>query len=203
MDKDNLYRDEKHAIENRYMRTKHWFEGELQTSMRQQTDPEWDGYVFWRDCYDADIRLLNAKYEKQFCHKTGKSVEDRHMWVGINPDIKKHPNLVSLYEVFKKSRVLRKYNYEAVVESHTEGGYRPHVHMILYTQERPNRIIQKLARAFECNENFVDCKSSYELSAHKQYISGDKRESKQDLVQQDLIERNLNQIPHTIINTPN
>jgi hypothetical protein len=199
---DNLYRQEKQAIEARYMRTKHWFEGELQTSYRKQ-NPEWDGYVFWRDCYDAEIRLLDAKYEKQFCLKTGKKVEDRHMWIGINPDIKKHPNLVSLYKIFTKSRVLRKYKYNAVVESHTDGGYRPHIHMIIYTQERPNRIIQKLARAFECNENFVDCKTSYELEAHKQYINGLKRESKQIHVENDRFERDQNGIPHTIVNDPN
>ena len=194
---DSLYAQEKKAIEARYLRTKHWFEGELQTHIRMTDNPEFDGYVFWRDCYDADIRLLNDKYEKQFCLKTGKKVEDKHMWVCINP---KYSSLKDLYEDFVKSKVVRKYNYEAVVESHTNGGYRPHIHMIIYTEERPNRIIDKLSRVFKCDKNFVDCKTSYELEAHRKYLCGEKREEKLDNVDGDRNERDANGIPHLITN---
>lgn len=193
---DSLYNQEKKAIEARYLRTKHWYEGELQTYM-QRTKPEFDGYVFWRDCYDADIRLLNAKYEKQFCLKSGRVVEDKHMWVGINPSYK---YITDLYNDLVNSKVLRKYKYEAVVECHTENGVRPHIHMIIYTEERPNRIISKLANVFKCGRNFIDCKTSYDLEIHKKYLSGDKREEKKENVEKDRRDRDHLGIPHLIIN---
>jgi len=218
------YGKEKREIVDKYIRLKPWYVGDLQKSIRaKQTidylnntqpreadDPlpnrtEWSGEVFWEQCLNAELNKLNLAYEKYLPNDD----KVKYTWVGINPSIEHYPTMLSLYLQLEKLTVPNNsinvnrrcdWKYEAVVEGHTKQGYRPHIHMILYTKIKPGRIVDSFSKHFKCEKNFVEVKNMKSFYHEKKnYIRGKKDDSKIKYVEQDKKEREDNNIPHLII----
>lgn len=206
------YGKEKQMIIDKYVRLKPWYEGDLQRSMRAHTshdylgetinrpdeDPitdraNWSGTLFWEACLNAELKKLNLAYE-QYLPKSDDKV--KYTWVGINPDVNDYPTMLSLYN---KLNALKNWKFEAVVEGHTPNGYRPHIHMILYTKIRPNRIVDTFSKHFKCAKNFIEVKNMKQFYSEKQdYIRGKKAKEKISFVELDKQERDENKIPHLV-----
>jgi len=203
------YAKDKQKLVDKYLRLKDWYVTELQSSIRSpyvrgmfgdeprpEPDPlpdraNWSGAEFWESCLNTELKKLDLQYEK-YLPKPAFT----YMWVGIDPDIKLYPTMLSLYEKLDK---LQGFEFKAVVEGHTENGYRPHIHMILFTKICPNRIIKTFSKHFRCAENFVEAKNFKCFYEDKlDYIKGNKKKDKLDLVKKDMQERQLNRIPDLI-----
>lgn len=201
---DAVYSAEKRQLIEKYTRLKPWFEGALQRQVRTTiydgsgSDPianrrEWDGFDFWRQTIECELNRLERRYEIYTCPED----PSRYMWVGINPDIRIFPSISALYERLK----LLNMRYYAVVEAHTESGYRPHIHLILFTHQKPHRVIDKLSKHFECSKNFVEAKNFTKFYSEKlNYLKGIKRPEKEALVLNDKMERHKANIPDFIKN---
>lgn len=201
------YARERQQLVDKYLRLKPWYEGDLQRTIRaaksdENPDPitnraEWSGTEFWEQCFNAELNKLTTQYEKYIDPVDDGEV--RYMWVGIDPDIKIYPDMLSLY---KRLNELEKYSFLAVVEGHTEKGYRPHIHMILFTTIRPNRIIKNFSKFFKCKENFIEAKNNKKFYKEKlDYVNGKKTANKMKYVEADKKERKENNIPDIIDTT--
>jgi len=165
--------------------------------------PEWDADAEHLKFFKQSMEKLNLKYN----FKDLSADRLNHMWVMISPDPiikykymfeeKETKNTIKL--LYQKLKALNiKEKYIATVEAHTKEGYRPHIHMILYSNQRPNRIIDKFSKYFNCEKNFIECKTSYNHSINLKYLKGDKQDEKKEYVEADRVEREQNQIPHLI-----
>lgn len=206
-------------LDKKYADLYPWYVRSLEPFVRHNTDQsfldgshcpitpikDFDGHAFWADCYETEKRSILARQESYFCKSRGYDTTDKHFWIGVNPVSAKQTEIkmINLYNTLKGSSVLKKWHYEAVVEGNTDEGYRPHIHMILYSPlHHPNRIISKLSKLFKCDKNFIDCKTDYKLSIHKNYIRGIKTDSKLGHITMDRIEREEYSIPHIIESMP-
>ncbi len=199
-----VYSAEKRALIEKYTRLRPWYEGSLQTQVRTTiydgsgSDPiinrlEWDGFKFWQDAINCELNRLDRRFEIYTCPED----PSKYMWVGINPDIRYFPSISALYERLK----LLDMRYYAVVEAHTESGYRPHIHMILFTHMKPHRIVEKFAKHFECEKHFVEAKNYTKFYTEKlAYLNGKKRTEKEAFVLNDRLEREGANIPDLIKN---
>lgn len=136
-----------------------------------------------------NIARINYKYD---C-LSGPS----HYWIGINPyetseDIdndKILPLFQKMEQSVRKHKMFNK-GYLYCIEAHTEGGIRPHIHlMIKDTQPKQSRVIETLAKVFNCEKHFIQVKKFTDgtlYSEHLKYIKGEKQESKEEFVQNDL-----------------
>lgn len=206
------YAKEKQQIVDKYIRLKPWYEGDLQKSVRERNSlqnetepdpitnrPEWSGTEFWEQCFNAELKQLNLAYEKYF-PKNNEADDDniKYTWVGINPDIKEYPTMLSLYNRLKELPKIFQH-FEAVVEGHTKNGYRPHIHMVLFTKVKPYRIVQTLSKFFKCQPQFVEVKNYKKFYSEKiDYIRGKKDKEKMPYVLKDREERLENNIPNTL-----
>lgn len=132
--------------------------------------------------------------------------EKSHLWIGVNPP----PDTINLSSLYSKLiTALSRYkwidegSYIASVEAHTEGGYRPHIHLLISHSplEKPNRVIKALATHFKVNASSIQCKAYHKgllYQEHIDYIMGDKCEAKQDNVVKDNKERDDLGIPNVI-----
>lgn len=92
-------------------------------------------------------------------------------------------------------------SYEMVVEQHTDGGVRPHVHALIEVKAttRKNHMITRLARIFKIQENFVSvCITSVPslLDRYRRYLRGEKSLVKSENVVKDQEVREKLGIPH-------
>ena len=88
------------------------------------------------------------------------------------------------------------------VEANTDGGYRPHIHMMCPVGTRPARVVQQLSKHFKVQPQSIECKAYYRgilYQAHLKYIKGEKRTEKISNVEKDIAERNEEGIPHFIL----
>ena len=97
-----------------------------------------------------------------------------HLWIGVNPPKNKY-NLLDLFNL--TTQVIMKYKWAQIhafaVESHTDGGYRPHVHMMVTSKEKPGRVIAALARHYCLPKPSIQCKAhqrGYLFGEHYDYI---------------------------------
>jgi len=188
------YTKEKQQCVDKYLRLKPWYEGDLQRTVRT-TKPDslpdpiterssWSGTVFWESCFKAELNKIEQQYSTLLAPKDAI----RFMWVGIDPDITIYPNMLSLFNRLKE--LSSRFNFQAVVEAHTENGYRPHIHMILFTKDRPNRIVSTFSKFFKCKPNFIEAKNMKQFYQEKlEYIKGNKTASKLKYVEADKKER--------------
>jgi hypothetical protein len=164
--------------------------GTLRSWVKECLDKNGDfsGELFAMSRCKDDYNHLAKKYEKYLAVNPNK-----HRWIQISPDPKKYPTMLELY---KKLCSLNLDNYIANVEAYTQHGYRPHIHMILFDiKTRPNRIIDKLSKHFNCDKNFVECKNSTEFDRNFNYIKGNKSPDKMPNVLLDREERLKEGIP--------
>lgn len=107
-------------------------------------------------------------------------------WIGINPP----PNSISLGDIFNKGKELPYKHYMMCAEQHTDGGIRPHLHILALVSKttRPNKEIARLAKMFNIKESSVEVKITNNEGLNLQrekYILGDKTEDKQEKVLKD------------------
>lgn len=135
------------------------------------------------------IARINYKYD---C-LSGPS----HYWVGINPLPKTDdPDSSLLLPLFSKmEQCVRRHKmfkkgYLYCIEAHTNEGFRPHIHLLLSdTTPKQSRVIETLAKSFNCEKHFIQVKKFTDgvmYPEHIKYIKGDKQESKEQFVQNDL-----------------
>lgn len=202
-----MYANEKRKIVEDYTRRKEFFIGPLQESMRKpytydyegniiprsQPDPivdraNWSGEEAWFKLLESELANLEKKYEKYL-----PKPEKKYMWIGINPP---DYTMKSLYDDLEELKLDK---YTAVVEGHTEHGYRAHIHMIYTGHHKPYRIIDKLSKHFNCQPNFIEAKNLNHYYEEKlEYIKGNKCNEKKEYVQADRAEREKYKIPHFI-----
>jgi len=158
---------------------------------------------FIHDVMEKSLFRLNQRY-----YPPKPDAEKSHLWIGVNPP----PDTITLSQLHKRlMTALSKYkwiqpeSYLAVVEANTEGGYRPHIHLLITSYdkplEKPNRVITALSTHFNISKNSIDCKPYHKgllYQEHVDYIDGNKRDSKKDNVELDRREREEFKIPHII-----
>jgi len=87
---------------------------------------------------------------------------------------------------------------QAVLEFHTDKGHHPHVHMYIHCNLPKSKVIEKLfatkgLKKVCTAKNFIDCDTG--LPRHKEYVLGNKQESKEEYVKADKRLRLENNIP--------
>jgi len=87
----------------------------------------------------------------------------------------------------------------AVLEFNTDKGLHPHLHMYIHCNLPKSKVIEKLfatkgLKKVCSGKNFIDCKQG--LPYHKDYVLGNKQESKEELVKADKLLREQFSIPH-------
>lgn len=107
-------------------------------------------------------------------------------WIGINPP----PNTISLEELYTLGKQLPYKHFTMCVEQHTDGGIRPHLHILAIVSKtaRANKEIPRLAKMFNVGENSIECKISNNENLNNQrykYVIGEKREEKLKNVEKD------------------
>lgn len=201
-----MYALEKDRTTQHYQAKKAFFTGVLQSSCRgtypnqdwpamafvptkyQNEDGEFSGEKCWLDFYQSECKILYETYKEHLPVQ-----EQKFMWIGINPDFK------SMKDLYTKLKTLPLGNYTATVEGHTEKGYRPHIHMLLITQHKPYRVIEKISKHFSCATNFVEAKNMNKYYEEKMnYLKGIKIDEKKLYVEKDIKERDSSGIPHLV-----
>lgn len=128
--------------------------------------------------------------------------EKKYLWIGINPPPGKY-SMLQLHEktlaAINKLKWLKEHAY--TVEGHTDGGYRPHVHMMIPKVVKPHRVIESLSSYYKVETNSIECKAGYCYNEHLKYIMGEKKNEKICNVEKDIVERNEIGIPNYILST--
>ena len=160
---------------------------------------DFSGEKLAMDNCKSDYKALYKKYEKYL-----KLDPNKHRWIMISPvplnahkkEVPADAFKVKMVDLYKKLCSLNLDNYIACVEAHVKEGYRPHIHMILLDiKTRPNRIVDKLSKHFNCAKNFIECKNSNEFERNFEYIKGNKQKDKMPRVKLDREERLRDGIP--------
>ena len=148
--------------------------------------------------------LVNLK-EQVYGKSTNLPPNERsHLWIGIDPP----PNTITLKELWTRTlSALRKYKWLAThaccAEAHTKNGYRPHIHLLAITSEKPGRVIAALANHFSLKKNSIECKAHHRghlFGEHYDYIIGKKLTEKMKEVDLDTLERKKHEIPDYLQN---
>ena len=91
------------------------------------------------------------------------TIKPSHLWIGINPPPGKY-TMEKLCQMTKG--IVKKYKWMEdnawCIESHTEGGYRPHIHMMVSyntNKIRPARVIQMLASSYKVEKHSIESKT--------------------------------------------
>lgn len=150
----------------------------------------------YTDLIEKDKNFMQVKYTP--------IKKDNFAWIGINPEVGTY-TMEALY-----SHAVSKLPYSAyelVVEQHTDGGIRPHLHILVRISgnARKNHIITRMAKIFDIQENFVQVRitnSSSLVEKYKKYLRGEKTDSKTENVSKDKIDREKNNIPDIYICPP-
>lgn len=128
---------------------------------------------------------------------TRKKEPDYHAWIGVNPP----PGTVTMRELIDIP--LPYQNYEMVVEQHTAGGLRPHLHILAKVSKttRPKTEINRLAKLYNLLPSSIDYKISINsviTNAHRAYIRGNKASEKAENTASDREAREKESIPHLL-----
>lgn len=178
------------------MNRKIW-ESCIEESIKFQQLAKEMGYL---DLVEKDKDFMRLK-QKEFRTSTCGL---QHAWIGVNPPIDKYNSLKALYEHAVDKMPYGK--YQMCAEQHTKGGVRPHLHILLEvsSNERKSHIITRLAKAFDVEESSIQARISKNkvlIDKWRQYLRGEKADSKMDDVKKDAEYREKNNIPH-IYNVP-
>jgi len=150
-------------------------------------------------------RICPDKYDhfkQQFLEEEqakSKFAKDSYAWIGINPP----PDTSSLLDLYHKLLECNIYGGKAVVEQHTEGGVRPHIHQLakVAPNVRKNHMITRLAKKYGLNENSINItisKNKVLIDKWTDYINGQKKDEKLENVDKDRQDRLELNIPDLI-----
>lgn len=162
---------------------------------RFQTIPD---LIKWM--YDYDLEMLKIRFNKNFPQP------QKFKWIGINPcstNTEERNMVYTLYKILRDKIAKHQWlqNHAFCIEAYTEGGFRPHIHLILITDTRPARIIDSLSKWFGCKPNMIQVDSlSFGIRDKLRYVNGEKAEAKLSYVKQDQDLRDALNIPHLISN---
>ncbi len=188
---DGMFRKEKQALEDQYMKYKANYISLFPKGMVME-----DGTILPLDdilqkmVYDglvSDIKKLELIHQKT----SGRS----HHWIGINPPPTKYTLLElasAMQDATAKYTLFEEGSYAYTLEQNTTGGIRPHIHLFLTTTTRPARIIETLAKHFKVAKPSIDLKTYRKgilWEEHLAYINGDKKSEKMDNVAQDNLDK--------------
>jgi len=198
---DQLYNKERKLIEDQAMKQLENIR-ELYPDGMRLDNGEWLSLEYLETMlvyngHHVEMKRLKDKYDRL----GGRS----HHWVGINPP----PDSISLLELYNKmEKIIKKYsmfsetNYLYSVEQHTEGGVRPHIHLMLENMSaKPSRIIKTLATAMELKETSINIETYRKgmlFKEHIKYIIGEKIEEKENNIKLDKEARLLYGIPDNL-----
>lgn len=147
------------------------------------------------DLIEKDKKFMDAQRKELFKKSNEKS---KFAWIGLNPP----PNTYTLKELYELCVDKFPYRgYEMVAEQFTQGGIRPHLHILLKVSDnsRKNHIISRLAKSFEMDAASVQVRISNNYSLidrWQKYIQGEKSDTKMEYVNNDKEYRQNNNIPH-------
>ena len=146
-----------------------------------------------------------AKREKESLVNMDKVTPKQcYAWIGINPE----PGTISMKELFDTAVAKLPYaEYSMVVEQNTQGGVRPHLHILakITANTRKNHIVARMGKIFNIMDNFVQVRVSYNpicIEKWTKYIQGDKSSNKLEYVEKDIKDREKENIPHIYICPP-
>lgn len=194
---EGLYRKEVKLLEEEYFRWRYNYESLYPNGMKCSDGTHISLEEILEKCVYVGLKRDMEKLDKIYAKVKGRT----HYWIGINPppenyDLKKindkMESCVNKYIMFQPG------NYLYTIEQNTENGIRPHIHLFLLTKHRPNRIITNLAKEFNMQPNFIEVKTYRNNTLweeHINYITGNKQDSKLELVKQDDIDREQLGIP--------
>lgn len=154
----------------------------------------------YKEMYDETIeqarlkhlkRSLEIAYNKIYEADKPNLEDISHLWICIQfSNSLKIESLKDIYE--RMEQMTNKYKWCSkhayTLECHTDKGYRPHIHLMAITKERPNKVITRIAKYYDIEPNFVHCKAFHKgqlYGEHLDYILGDKKEEKQSNVKND------------------
>lgn len=156
---------------------------------------------FIREQTAKSLRVLKAEYYPVLAKP---NIESNHVWVGVNPPHKQYTlNELYLHTVKLCSRYKWLARHAFTVESHTDGGYRPHVHLMAVTNQKKGRIIQQLQNFYDVKNNCIDVTTHYKgvmYGEHLDYILGNKKKDKNENRDKDILEKIELEIPQYINN---
>ena len=197
---DGMFRKEKQALEDQYLKHKEHWQSLFPHGMVLD-----DGTKL-----SLDDMLQKLVYEglatelKELEIAHSKSSGRTHHWIGINPPPDKYTLLElasAIQDATAKYTMFEVGSYAYTLEQNTTGGIRPHIHLFLVTETRPNRIIETLAKHFKVAKPSIDLKTyrkSILWEEHLAYINGDKKSEKMEHVTQDNIDKRDLGIPLVI-----
>jgi len=142
----------------------------------------------YQECLDRDLAYERNKISKPIYMA----------WIAINPP----PDTISMEALYSFTKANLPYeNYLMCVEQNTSQGLRPHIHALACVTAtcRPKAEISRLSKMYKLKDNFIEFKVSRNkmLNISRQnYIRGEKVDSKLLLVEKDIKDRLLIQIPN-------
>ena len=156
--------------------------------------PIWEDSIFpldrfIMDCVAQDlIQIHKDKQTVALKLRAANCVDYRFITIGYSNEIQPS-DLISKWRIVEQSkwkwgddRIQRFEFYR------DDGKYHPHIHMLIYTNKKPSQIIKELSSKTNIPKNFIDVKSGRYVD-HKNYIYGNKRESKQSDMDKDKLIR--------------
>lgn len=152
---------------------------------------------------EGQTEAYEAAKQRMLKSDEAKHPNSSQAMVGVNPPVGTY-NLLELFEFCKENYPYK--GYTMCVEQHTEGGIRPHLHLIhpVSSDTRKNHIISRVSKAFSLEPQSIDVnvsKSSIVISRWRKYIRGEKVDSKLDNCKKDIKDREYYNIP-SIYNAP-
>lgn len=144
----------------------------------------YDGDIQWKKKSEA---ILNGRNTSTTCFVT----------IGFNHQTWNVPACIAVIEKIKSFDWVKKFT--GVFEFNRENGFHPHVHMIIETDLKKGKVIEKIWAAagikkVVLKKSFIDYKASE--SYHFDYIAGKKCDNKMPYVEADYLYRVANNIPH-------
>ncbi|WP_445775548.1 hypothetical protein, partial [Shewanella sp.] len=127
---------------------------------------------------EQSIKTLKNLKNKYYKKLEVAPAEGTHLWIGINPPPRKY-TLLELDQLMAnaimKYKFLDKHAY--TIEAHTDNGYRPHIHLMTTSNDKPNRVITALSNHFKVDKPSIECKAYHKgllFGEHYDYITGQK-----------------------------
>mgnify|MGYP000052498848 CR=1 FL=1 len=157
------------------------------------------------NCLKRDLDIAHKRIFRPL--EESDTIMPSHLWVGINPPPGQY-TMLKIHDLTKA--VVKKYKWLEdsawCVEAHTDGGYRPHIHlMVSYNRNkiRSNAVIRMLSNSYKVEKHSIECKTYLNGNLngeHIDYIMGLKSDEKKENVLSDISERNSLNIENYYLN---